>query len=70
MAKNHATTIIPTHHTRAIHISFPIGSLLNNARIASTRSFAISIMFSRPVRIPSTAANYPVRLMDCLTFFD
>lgn len=34
------------------------------------RSLAISTRFSRPVRMPSTAANCPVRLMRSRTFAD
>src|SRR5215203_2808051 len=36
MAKKYATTVIPTHHARAIHISFPTGSAFSRERTVST----------------------------------
>ena len=36
IAKKYATTVIPTHHARAIHISFPIGSEFSRERTVST----------------------------------
>src|SRR4051812_46320138 len=36
IAKKYATTVIPTHHARAIHISFPIGSEFSRERTIST----------------------------------
>ena len=36
IAKKYATTVIPTHHARATHISFPIGSEFSRERTVST----------------------------------
>ena len=36
MAKKYTTTVIPTHHARAIHISFPTGWFDSSARMVLT----------------------------------